>query len=684
MSNRNDNSNNNNNSDNSIITQAIHDKTPFQLDSSMYGSSPFLNSADFVLSPGRCHIMKKCRTDSSVFSRRNISSVATLPKTDAISNWSEDLFLYMARFFISETGHVDGMTLLNMSLVSQHWYSMLNSPSLWSIPTPFIDAAMSNPAGSLIGFRKLQEVNHFRKDISHCQNSNQKYPSFRILNPTCSEALCQISNTHDLLGGKPFYDAPPTLRSSILFPLRVYQTVDKSKLIVFYEDCEQSLQSWVQSHLHRDSRKESPPPETRQLSDLPLPLGQLQEWMRQLITALTILQNHCLLPNSELWAIPENIFVDHNSTRLRIMIPDVISNKDLVGKQGHLRKWNIQPSLFSLGLIMALIARSSHKSEPFPPNEEKYLDWFKQQYPGLPDSGRTFLGSLVQFRSDDQIMCPPTNLTANQAMSHPFLAVPFQEPHVHEFSASLMKRKLSMEPSILPDRPHIGATEWATLVDWTIEVCVVFDINSLVAFRAMDYLDKVISRSATPIPPNRYQSLTAACLLIATKVTGFEKLTAMDLVICADNTFHVDDIILFEQFTLEILQWHLTMPTSLEFTIAITEFSSCSVQKHSIHWCVAVAALQTAMYRLYPASLIGAATSLVACYCLCEPLRISILEQEMNYSIHELQLAVSTLCSGVESITRISDLKAIERSFSVSNYGGRPVPGSLDLLQYTS
>jgi hypothetical protein len=600
-----------------------------------------------------------------------------------ITRWSDDLFLYMMRFVVSESGNVDGDTFRTMSVVCKHWYGLVNAPSLWK--SKAIDITSTTVEGQLIGYRKLQQVTSLWKHnptFRVAERATGLVYVVRIVDQTSSETLCHLSFTHELLGAQVFQDPPPEMKDSLMFPLRMELSIDDAKMVLWYDDCEQSFQNWFNT----SDRCVNPALGSDPPTVLPISLEQLKVWMRQLLKAFLLLGENCLLPNSYAWAKPANIFMDKDTLRLRILLPSIATRAGSVQQDLHsyVQSWQRSPDLFILGVILSLVARSGKEPPNTPNGETAYVAWLKKEFPALNDSGRAFLRALVDHELRDQHFPFPRRYTAREALAHPFLASASRCPWLDPPCDSITKRKISLDQAVSSARQTLRAFEWAALVDWVIEVCLVFEISELAAFRAMNYFDRIVTKSPNPFPVGQCQFLAGACLLIASKVTGNATITASDLANCADNSFEADELMVYEQYILERLHWQLTSPTSLEFAMAIAESNKSNSRELAVHWCVAVLALQTQLYRSYPASVVGAAASVVARYCTRRPLWNNQTEKETGFLLSDLQAPVSCLCAEVATIMTdfAADLKAIARSFSVERYGARSIPRILNLEHY--
>ncbi|KAI2488794.1 hypothetical protein MHU86_25848 [Fragilaria crotonensis] len=598
---------------------------------------------------------------------------------DHVNSLNDDLFLYVMRFIVPESGDVDGESLRNMSQVCKQWYGLVNAPSLWTSPT--VDPTAPDIAGPLIGYRKVEKLRCLWKQNPTYRvvdrATNQVY-LVRIMDHTSPEALRHIGYTNDLLSGALLHEAPPEMKAAFLFPVRMKIPAKSSKVVLWYDDCEQTLQDWFDtSDRCRNPVFCSEPPQV-----LPVPLEQLKNWMRQLLTSFILLQNHGV-PYFDAWAKPENIFMDKNSSRLRIALPEIATTAHIVDNYMHVPPWKANPDLYELGCIFSTMARSGSRAPAVPSEESAYNKWLNDEFPALDDLGRTFLRIVFDHELRKHVDPASRSCTPEEALAHPFLHPQSNGRPIQTGSDSIWKRKLSLELTVQPKRRVVSPFEWAALVDWVVEVCTVFEVGELAAFRAIAYFDRVMSGTPNHFRRSHYQVLVAACLLIASKITGNISIAPSDLANCADNSFEADGLVVYEQYILERLEWKLMSPTSLEFAMAISESTTNTPREAAIHYSVVVFALQTELYRSYPASIIGAAASVVAKYCVQRPLWDACTEKETGIALLDLQSPVSSLCTEVnEILSNMSDLKAIARSFAVEDFGARSIPRVLDLQHY--
>lgn len=125
----------------------------------------------------------------------------------------DDAFRLLLRFFVSESGAVDGDSLRNIMLVSKRWYAAANSQSLWTVPgaqqeekeniapyipsrpSPLIRDTCHHPAAenfsNLIGFRNMgiRITDDGRPSYNVCERATGKLFFIDILDADDKRAI---------------------------------------------------------------------------------------------------------------------------------------------------------------------------------------------------------------------------------------------------------------------------------------------------------------------------------------------------------------------------------------------------------------------------------------------------------------------------------------------------------------
>jgi hypothetical protein len=139
------------------------------------------------------------------------------------SHMTDDTFLHLLRFFVSDSGLVDGQSIRGVMLVSKRWYAAASSQALWKItaipkksgnavqriaqrPSPWIREM--NPRSSnfpnLIGFANLskRKTSDGRPSYTVRERATGKLFTIDILNAEDNRVVRSAVSAHTLLGDK--------------------------------------------------------------------------------------------------------------------------------------------------------------------------------------------------------------------------------------------------------------------------------------------------------------------------------------------------------------------------------------------------------------------------------------------------------------------------------------------------
>uniref|UniRef100_A0A7S1VZA2 Cyclin-dependent kinase 2 homolog n=2 Tax=Ditylum brightwellii TaxID=49249 RepID=A0A7S1VZA2_9STRA len=283
-------------------------------------------------------------------------------------------------------------------------------------------------------------------------------------------------------------------------------------------------------------------------------------------------------------------------------------------------------------LIFSLLGSPSSESwEKFKalPTFDKHTSLFWQKgglrtsVPELDNEGVNLLQSLLELNPNDRT-------TTSSALKHNFLQkdTPNREKlgaiaskghpkpresqplSLYQERASSLKSFESFSLKLQPSRNHAHHDQWATIVDWVIEIIDVFDKSIRTAFLAMTYFDNFIS-NIKRVKTRKYQLIAATCLHIASKCEDAESISVADLVFCADNTFSERDIIELEKVILNQIGWKLSYPLICDFVCLYVELTPEVKSNSKTLWLakyLCELALQSNLYLSFQASAIAACT----------------------------------------------------------------------------
>ena len=101
------------------------------------------------------------------------------------------------------------------------------------------------------------------------------------------------------------------------------------------------------------------------------------------------------------------------------------------------------------------------------------------------------------------------------------------------------------------------------LVDWMVEVVDEFNMGQETLFLAVSLLDRFLS--SQPVSRSHLQLLGVTCLWVASKYEEVSPPVLADFVEITDNSYRAEDLICMESSLLEVLNYKLTVPTSIHF-----------------------------------------------------------------------------------------------------------------------
>eukprot|EP00547_Thalassionema_nitzschioides_P017881 CAMPEP_0194241832 /NCGR_PEP_ID=MMETSP0158-20130606/7564_1 /TAXON_ID=33649 /ORGANISM="Thalassionema nitzschioides, Strain L26-B" /LENGTH=566 /DNA_ID=CAMNT_0038976805 /DNA_START=340 /DNA_END=2040 /DNA_ORIENTATION=+ len=559
-----------------------------------------------------------------------------------------------------------------MSVICKHWHSLVNAPCLWPStvvanescnikhPSSNIRGVLDESvASALIGFRKLRSSRELLQSETSYQvmerATQQLYVIRQVRNISDRHDVSRhLDISHQLLGhdlweneaGKSISEFSKYCHANILLPIGFEYL--RNSLLIWYknESCFETLQQWFETNDQCINPRIDRPPPTKP----PISLQQVRAWFRELLQGIDILETYCNLCHAQKqsWDVKlDKIALDGRTGRLRLILttPGQITDE---------RKSN--PDLCSIAQIIAQICRSG-KPLPELPNAKKdqkcsaWFDWLQQHVPGLNDQG---IDLLVQiFSSKYQI-------STKDALQHPFLS------YLYAPTADITSlNRLRWRETFLPiKKSDLRPNERAVIVDWLVEVCLVFDFPERTVYRAMGYFEIMINSSETHIDPGRFQLLAGTCFLIATKLeTQSSAMGAFDLAYCADNAFGQDEILKAERFIFQVLGWKLSHPTVLDFLAQyVSQLPNCCTARE-FDMMLYVAQLALHLPPLSP-SVTAKQVITIAYYALYQRVVLPedadlVLANTFCFKLRRLQETMPELKATVRSFTSRNDVTKI-------------------------
>lgn len=254
------------------------------------------------------------------------------------------------------------------------------------------------------------------------------------------------------------------------------------------------------------------------------------------------------------------------------------------------------------------------------------------------------------------------------------------------------------------ERDHMGNTRdfagdpvtdsvyWAMIVDWVIEITQCFDLEDRIVFHTMALFRHFMWKTRACVPPQKFQLVASACMLIACKCNMHE-MKEVDFIRCSDNTFALEYLQKMEELVLETLKWKLALPTILDFVFSYVQLLKVERESRELIMMqyISELALQSQLHRAYRPSLIAAAVVALSRYSLGEskPLWTDTMEATTEYSEAEVFSCTVGLCNAIDEIRqRIPDHHVIQRRYlqpEAKRIGAVSIPArtsTVDLIAY--
>ena len=140
---------------------------------------------------------------------------------------------------------------------------------------------------------------------------------------------------------------------------------------------------------------------------------------------------------------------------------------------------------------------------------------------------------------------------------------------VGEYDGEIYKMLHNTEEEFRPShnymsfQPGINENMRAKLIDWLIDVHYNFELNEETLFLTVNILDRFLDKSE--VSRDNLQLIGISCLFIACKYEESFSPEISDFVYVTDNAYTREDVIITERKILRLLDYELTVPTSLRF-----------------------------------------------------------------------------------------------------------------------
>lgn len=267
---------------------------------------------------------------------------------------------------------------------------------------------------------------------------------------------------------------------------------------------------------------------------------------------------------------------------------------------------------------------------------------------------------LVCSESLSEVACKPTGAGKLAAVDRAGAVVLQPIPGVDGFGSEyeteilqvLFKNERQRAPdaSYLTRQTDLNAGMRAILMDWLVEVCEEYKLQSETLFLAVQLTDRFLSLVTTPVLRGQLQLVGVTAMLLAAKYEEIHPPTVEDFVYITDFTYTREQVLATETHILDTLSFELVLSTPLSFlarlchAVRLGHVEVC-LAKYYAEWTIQ----DYAMLRYLPSQIAACAVALTLATIGCPPWPHE-LSLASGYALGELRECMRALCNIIGNI----------------------------------
>jgi len=209
------------------------------------------------------------------------------------------------------------------------------------------------------------------------------------------------------------------------------------------------------------------------------------------------------------------------------------------------------------------------------------------------------------------------------------------------------------------------------LVDWLIEVTEEYGLTLNTLFLTVNYVDRILDN--VPIPRIKLQLLGVTCMLIASKFEEIHAPMVEDFVYITDNTYSRADILRIELFSLNALNFSLTVCTIKNFLprfLLISEVNDFRVIQLA-NYLAEITLPEYEIHQHYKPSLIAASIVCLAKTSFNLPCLSAVFLTYCGYTTSDLLPCVRYIFTLHQRITQATtgEITSAREKYKLDKYG---------------
>lgn len=185
-------------------------------------------------------------------------------------------------------------------------------------------------------------------------------------------------------------------------------------------------------------------------------------------------------------------------------------------------------------------------------------------------------------------------------------------------------------------QPDINHSMRTILVDWLVEVCEEYRLQSETLCLAISYIDRFLSFMS--VVRAKLQLVGTAAMFIAAKYEEIYPPDVGEFVYITDDTYTKTQVLRMEQLILKVLGFDLSVPTTLVFTTVYCVMNDVPDKvKFMCMYLCELSLLEADPFLTYLPSKISAGALALSRYTLDLPIWSRMLETNTGYRLEDLQ-----------------------------------------------
>ncbi|XP_077292152.1 cyclin-A1-like [Arctopsyche grandis] len=247
--------------------------------------------------------------------------------------------------------------------------------------------------------------------------------------------------------------------------------------------------------------------------------------------------------------------------------------------------------------------------------------------------------------------------------------------------------KYRARPDYMRKQTDITHSMRAILIDWLVEVCEEYRLETETLYLAVSYIDRFLSYMA--VVRAKLQLVGTTAMFIASKYEEIYPPDLREFVYITDETYTKQQVLRMEHLILKVLSFDLSTPTPLAFISLFCISNGLSERTRYLAMYISeLALLEAEPYLQYTSSIIAASAlaiarhALLCCHCSGRPQSSSALDCLSP-------LAICTQAAWTPALQRISgyglaDLEKCMRELARTHAGAAGQPHQAIVEKYKS